>query len=127
MKSSERILNSMNKLLQLFLLDLIPSANAGVYYYPNNSEKVGIKVICADGLTNHILELKEGRRIQLKEHGKDKYRYPKLEMSLPYGRWANSENILCFYNNLSTKQRKNIINKALKRCGKNKEYCLGMN
>ena len=118
----------MKRLLLLpLLLRVISSANAGVYYYPNNSEKVGIKVVCADGLANHIVELKEGRRIQLKGHGEDKYRYPKLEMSWPYGRWANSENILCFYNNLSTKQRKNIINKALKRCGKNKQYCLGMN
>jgi len=110
-----------------FIFGLISTANAGVYYYPNNSEKGGVKVVCADGLANHIVELKKGRRIQLKGHGEDKYRYPKLEMSWPYGRWANSENILCFYSNLSTKQRKNIINKALKRCGKNKEYCLGMN
>ena len=118
----------MKRLLLLpLLLGVISSANAGVYYYPNNSEKVGIKVVCADGLANHIVELKEGRRIQLKGHGEDKYRYPKLVISWPYGRWANSENILCVYNNLSTKQRKNIINKAIKRCGKNKEYCLGMN
>ena len=110
-----------------FLLGLIPTANAGVYYYPNNSEQVGIKVVCADGLANHIVELKAGRQIQLKGHGKDKYRYPKLEMSWPYGRWANSKNNLCFYKNLSTKQREKVINKALRRCGKNKSYCTGMN
>ena len=114
-------------LLSPLLLVLMPLANAGVYYYPNNSKQSGIKVVCADGLANHIVELKAGRQIQLKGHGKDKFRYPKLEISWPYRRWANSEDNLCFYKHLSTKQRKKVINKALIRCGKNKNYCMGMN
>ena len=50
-------------LLAPFLLGLIPTANAGVYYYPNHSEKGGVKVVCADGQANHIVELKAGRTI----------------------------------------------------------------
>ena len=65
-------------LLAPLLLGLIPSANAGVYYYPNYSvkdgvkslEKGGVKVVCADGQPNHIVELKAGRTMQLKRHGK---------------------------------------------------------
>mgnify|MGYP003332933727 CR=1 FL=1 len=48
-------------LLAPLLLGLIPSANAGVYYYPNYSEKGGVKVVCADGEANHVVELKAGR------------------------------------------------------------------
>ena len=52
-------------LLAPLLLGLIPSANAGVYYYPNYSvkdgvktlEEGGVKVVCADGKANHIVEL----------------------------------------------------------------------
>ena len=50
-------------LLSPLLLVLMPLANAGVYYYPNNSKQSGIKVVCADGLANHIVELKVGRQI----------------------------------------------------------------
>ena len=59
----------MNKLFLLLLIGLIPSANAGVYYYPNYSEKGGVKVVCADGQPNHIVELKAGRTMQ-KDMGK---------------------------------------------------------
>ena len=47
-------------LLAPLLLVLIPSANAGIYYYPNYSEKGGVKVVCADGQANNIVELKPG-------------------------------------------------------------------
>ena len=36
--------------------------------------------------------------MQLEGHGEDKYKYPKLAMSWPYGRWANDKNIACFIN-----------------------------
>ena len=49
----------MKRLLILPLLfGLIPTAYAGVYYYPNYSEKSGVKVVCADGQAKHIIELK---------------------------------------------------------------------
>ena len=35
----------MNKLFLLLLIGLIPSANAGVYYYPNYSLKDGVKTL----------------------------------------------------------------------------------
>ena len=38
-------------------------------------EKGGVKVVCADGKANHIVELKPGRSMQLEGHGEDKYKY----------------------------------------------------
>ena len=117
----------MKRLLFLaLLLVLIPTANAGVYYYPNN-QKGGIKVKCADGKANHIVELKAGRTVQLKGHGRRKYKNPEMSMEFPYGRWGNAENNMCVYRFLKADEQKEIIDTALKRCGKNKKYCKGMN
>ena len=49
-------------LLAPFLLGLIPSANARVYYYPNYLEKGGVKVVCADGTITHTYERIDVRR-----------------------------------------------------------------
>ena len=57
----------------LAALALPTAVNAGVYYYPNYSEKGGVKVVCADGEANCIVELKAGRTMQLEGHGEDKY------------------------------------------------------
>ena len=47
----------MNRfLLGTILLGLIPSANAGVYYYP--AFQKGIVVNCANGVADHIVEFK---------------------------------------------------------------------
>ena len=35
----------------------MPTDNAGVHYYLNYSEKGEVKVVCADGKANHIVEL----------------------------------------------------------------------
>jgi len=67
------------------LFGLISKAYARGYYYPNYSEKEGVKVVCADGQAKHIIELKAGS-MQLKGDRADKYKYPKLAMSWPYGR-----------------------------------------
>ena len=118
----------MKRLLLIpLLLGLIPSANAGVYYYPNYSEKGGVKVVCVDGQANHIVELKAGRTLQLEGHGEDKYKYPKLSMSWPYGRWANDKNISCFYKYLTEKQNRKIVETGYKRCVENWRNCQGMN
>ena len=125
----------MNKLFLLLLIGLIPSANAGVYYYPNYSvkdgvktlEKGGVKVVCADGQANHLVELKAGRTMQLEGHGEDKYKYPKLAMSWPYGRWANDKNIPCFYRYQTEKENRQIIKAGYKRCVENWRNCQGMN
>ena len=114
-------------LLAPLLLGLIPSANAGVYYYPNYSEKGGVKVVCADGQANHLVELKAGRTMQLEGHGEDKYKYPKLAMNWPYGRWANDKNIPCFYRYQTEKQNRQIIEAGYKRCVENWRNCQGMN
>ena len=109
-----------------FLLGLIPSANAGVYYYPNY-QKGGILVKCADDKPNHIVELKEGRTIELKGHGRRKYKSPEMSMEFPYGRWGNAENKMCVYRFLKAEEQKDVIDKALARCETNKKYCKGMN
>ena len=117
------------------LFGLIPIANAGVYYYPNYSvkngvkslEEGGVKVVCADGKANNIVELKAGRTMQLEGHGEDKYKYPKLAMSWPYGRWANDKNIPCFYKYQTEKENRKIIEAGYKRCVENWRNCKGMN
>ena len=122
-------------LLVPLLLGLIPTANAGIYYYPNYSEKDGVKtlekggvkVVCADGKANNIVELKAGRTMQLEGHGEDKYKYPKLDMSWPYGRWANDKNIPCFYKYQTEKENRQIIEAGYKRCVENWRNCKGMN
>ena len=55
-------------LLAPLLLGLISSANAGISYYPNYSEKGGIIVVCANGKASHIVELKAGRTKQKNSH-----------------------------------------------------------
>ena len=84
-------------------------------------------VSAIDGKANHIVELKAGRTIQLKGHGKRKYKNPEMSMEFPYGRWGNAENNRCVYRFLKANEQKEIIDTALKRCAKNKKYCKGMN
>ena len=116
----------MKRLLLIpLLLGLIPSANAGVYYYPNY-QKGGIKVKCADGKANHLVDV-GGQEIQLEGHGESKYKNPEMSMEFPYGRWGNSESNMCVYRFLKADEQKEIIDTAIKRCGKNKKYCKGMN
>ena len=97
-----------NLLLLPLLLGLIPSANAGVYYYPNY-QKSGIKVKCDDDKANHIVELKAGRTIQLKGHGKRKYKSPEMSMEFPYGRWGNAENNRCVYRFLKANEKRRLL------------------
>ena len=114
-----------NLLLLPLLLGLIPSANAGVYYYPNY-QKSGIKVKCDDDKPNHIVELKEGKTVTLKGHGKRKFKNPEITMESPYGRWVNDENNMCVVRFLKADEQKEIIDTAIQRCEKNKSFCLGV-
>ena len=80
----------------------------------------------ADGQAKHIIELK-AVIMQLKGRRVDKYKYPKLTMSWPYGRWANDKNIPCFYKYQTEKQNRKIIEAGYKRCVENWRNCQGMN
>ena len=114
----------MKRLILLpLLLSLIPTANAGVYYYLDYSDKGSIKVICADGKSNHIVDSGSDVTVQLKGHGESKYKYPEMSMKMPYGRWANPENNMCVYKYLDDEQHKDIELRSVYRCIENKKYC----
>ena len=115
-------------LLASLLLGLIPSANAGVYYYLDSSysDKSSIKVKCADGKANHLVYV--GRnKIQLEGHGESKYKNPEMSMEFPYGRWANPENNMCVYKYLDEDQDMAIRQRSIKRCVENIKYCPSIN
>ena len=111
-------------LLAPLLLGLIPSANAGVYYYLNYSDKGSIKVKCVDGKANHLVDSGSGTTVYLKGHGQSKYKNPEMSMKFPFGRWANSENNMCVYKYLDDDEIKNIELQAVRRCIENKKFCL---
>ena len=50
-------------LLGTILLGLIPSANAGIYIYPNF--KKGIEVRCLDNEPKHLISFKSGRALAI--------------------------------------------------------------
>ena len=68
-------------LLAPLLLGLIPSANAGVYYYLNYSDKGSIKVKCVDGKANHLVDSGSGTTVYLKGHGQSKYKNPEIHLT----------------------------------------------
>lgn len=114
-------------LFESLVFGKISTANADVYYYPNYSERGCIKDVCADRETNHIIELKAGRTMQLKGHGEDKFKYHKFAMCCPYRRYANPKNIYCFYRYQKDKQNRQIFETEYKRRTENCRNCDGMN
>ena len=99
----------MKRLILLpLLLSLIPTANAGVYYYLDYSDKGSIKVKCADGKAKHLVYSGSDVTVQLKGHGESKYKNPEMSMKFPYGRWANPEKKMCVYKYLDDDQHKSI-------------------
>jgi len=98
-------------LLLPLLFSLIPTANAGVYYYPERNES-GIKVICDDTLSLHRLRFNDGTEYALKGDGKRKYRNPKFPKNKLTGRWANTKNIWCEYVELSKEEMLPVLCKA---------------
>ena len=99
------------------------NANAGVYYYLNYSDKGSIKIKCANGKANHLVDSRSGITVQLKGHGGSKYKYPVMSMDFPYGRWANSKNKMCVFKYLDDDQHKNIEIQSVRRCIENKKFC----
>ena len=65
--------------------------------------------------------------MQLKGYEAGKYNYPKLDMSWPYGRWANDKNIACFYKYQTEKHNMKIVEIGYKRCVENWRNCQEMN
>ena len=117
----------MKRLILLPLLfGLIPTANAGVYYYLDYSDKGSIKVVCADGKANHLVDA-GWQEIQLEGHGESKYKNPELSMEFPYGRWANPENNMCVYKYLDDEQDEMIRRRSVVRCVENLKYCKSIN
>ena len=117
----------MKRLLFIpLLLGFIPSANAGVYYYLDYSDKGSIKVKCADGKANHLVDA-GWQEIQLEGHGESKYKNPEMSMEFPYGRWANPENNMCVYKYLSEDHDMSIRQRSIKRCVENLKYCPSIN
>ena len=98
-------------LLLPLLFSLIPTANAGVYYYPERNES-GIKVICDDTLSLLRLRFNDGAEYALKGDGKRKYRNPKFPKDKLTGRWANRKNIWCEYVELSKEEMLPVLCKA---------------
>ena len=98
-------------LLASLLLGLIPTANAGVYYYPERNES-GIKVICDDTLSLHRLRFDDGTEYALKGDGKRKYRNRKFATNKLTGRWANPKNIWCEYVGLSKDEMLPVLCRA---------------
>jgi len=118
-------------LLPLVVALALPTAvNAGVYYYLDSSwsDKSSIKVKCADGKANHLVDV-GWQEIQLEGHGESKYKNPEMSFEFPYayGRWANPENNMCVYMYLSEDHDESIRNLSIKRCVENKKYCKSIN
>ena len=98
-------------LLASLLLGLIPSASAGVYYYPERNES-GIKVICDDTFSLNRLRFNDGTEYALKGDGKGKYTNPKFPKNKLTGRWANPKNIWCEYVELSKEEMLPVLCQA---------------
>ena len=113
------------------LLGLIPSANAGVYYYP--AFQKGIVVHCANGLADHKIEFKAGRGIELIGHGDEEYKWPATylfpeETDKRYKYFPSTAVGKCSYRKLKKEEKKEIIKEAFLQCKKDRfKYCYGWN
>ena len=63
-------------LLGTLLLGLLPSANAGIYIYPNF--KKGIEVRCLDNEPKNLISFKAGRVMKFEDYGDDKFKFPEI-------------------------------------------------
>ena len=122
-------------LLAPLFLGLIPSANAGIYIYPNF--KKGIEVRCADNEPKHLISFKAGRVMKFKDDGEEKYRWPNTYLfpekpNKDYSYFPSTAGTSCSHRKLSRKERKMYIKMALDTCRKSdldirKKYCYGWN
>ena len=106
-------------LLAPFLLGLMSSANAGIYYYPFFNE--GIEVRCADGEPKHLISFKAGRVMEFEDSGDVKYEYPNTylfpeESNKDYFYFPSTAGTKCSYRELSKEEREFYIKTAKDTC-----------
>ena len=117
------------------IFGLIPSANAGIYIYPNF--KKGIEVRCLDNEPKHLISFKAGRVMKFKDYGDDKYKFPEVYLypkktNKLYSYFPSTAGTKCSHRKLSRKERKMYIKMALETCRKSdleirRKYCYGWN
>ena len=122
-------------LLGTILLGLIPSANAGIYIYPNF--KKGIEVRCLDNEPKHLISFKSGRVMKFEDYGDDKYKFPEVYLypektNKQYSYFPSTAGTKCSYRKLSRKEREHYRKMALDTCrksdlNKRREFCYGWN
>ena len=122
-------------LLGTILLGLIPSANAGIYIYPNF--KKGIEVRCLDNEPKHLISFKSGRAMKFEDYGDDKYKFPEVYLypektNKQYSYFPSTAGTKCSYRKLSRKEREHYRKMALDTCrksdlNKRREFCYGWN
>ena len=122
-------------LLGTILLGLIPSANAGIYIYPNF--KKGIEVRCLDNEPKHLISFKSGRAMKFEDYGDDKFKFPKVYLfpektNKQYSYFPSTAGTKCSYRKLSRKEREHYRKMALDTCrksdlNKRREFCYGWN
>ena len=118
-----------------FLLGLVPSAYAGVYYYPlfNN----GIEVRCLDNEPKHLISFKAGRVMRFKDYGDEKYKFPEVYLypnktNKEYSYFPSTAGTKCSYRKLSRNEREFYRKMALDTCRKSdlntrRKFCYGWN
>ena len=122
-------------LLGTILLGLIPSANAGIYIYPNF--KKGIEVRCLDNEPKHLISFKSGRAMKFEDYGDDKFKFPEVYLfpektNKQYSYFPSTAGTKCSYRKLTRKERENYIKMAKDACYKSdlntrREFCYGWN
>ena len=122
-------------LLAPLLLGLIPSANSGIYIYPNF--KKGIEVRCADNEPKHLISFKAGRVMKSKEDSEENYRSPNTYLfpekpNKDYSYFPSTAGTRCSYRKLTRKEREDYRKMALDTCRKSplnirRKFCYGWN
>ena len=122
-------------LIGTILLGLIPSANAGIYIYPNF--KKGIEVRCLDNEPKHLISFKSGRAMKFEDYGDDKFKFPEVYLfpektNKQYSYFPSTAGTKCSYRKLSRKEREHYRKMALDTCrksdlNKRREFCYGWN
>ena len=122
-------------LIAPFLFGLIPTANAGIYFYPFFNK--GIEVRCLDNEPKHLISFKAGRVMKFKDYGDEKYKFPEVYLypnktNKRYSYFPTTAGTKCSHRKLTRKERDNFIKMAIETCRKSdldirKKYCYGWN